>query len=94
MRLLRQKNKTATTDGTTHHTAKSHRSYFLRKNFLVGKLNNNLGYKLKPDFLDGSIPLHKFLLQFESIARSERYGWSDSTKTVALNCFDPTEQSA
>ena len=41
-----------------------------------------LGYKLKPDVYDGSVPLREFLNQFNLISRSN--GWSDSAKTVAL----------
>ena len=41
-----------------------------------------LGYKLKPDVYDGSVPLREYLNQFNLISRSN--GWSDSAKTVAL----------
>ena len=41
-----------------------------------------LGYKLKPDVYDGSVPLTEYLNQFNLISRSN--GWSDSAKTVAL----------
>jgi hypothetical protein len=41
-----------------------------------------LGFKLKPDIYDGSVPLREFLNQFNLISRSN--GWSDSAKTVAL----------
>ena len=41
-----------------------------------------LGYKLKPDVYDGSVPLREYLNQFNLISRSN--DWSDSAKTVAL----------
>jgi len=45
-------------------------------------LNSELGFKLKPDNYDGSVPLHEFITQFDLIARTNN--WSDSHKTVAL----------
>lgn len=42
----------------------------------------DLGFKLKPDTYDGSVPLREFMTQFEFIARSN--SWSDLAKTVAL----------
>jgi len=46
--------------------------------------NNNieLGYKLKPENFDGSVPLREFLAQFDLIARAN--GWSSFQKTLAL----------
>jgi len=43
---------------------------------------NELGYKLKPDNFDGTAPLREFFLQFELIARANR--WNDEIKTIAL----------
>jgi len=43
---------------------------------------NEMGYKLKPDTFDGSVPLWEFFSQFVLIARANR--WDDATKTVAL----------
>lgn len=45
-------------------------------------LNRELGFELKPDIFDGTVPLREFLSQFEMIARTNR--WSDALKTVAL----------
>jgi len=45
-------------------------------------LSHGLGYKLKPDVYDGSVPLREFLAQFNFIARANN--WSESTRTVAL----------
>lgn len=46
--------------------------------------NNNieLGYKLKPENFDGSVPLREFLAQFDLIARAN--GWNSCQKTLAL----------
>lgn len=41
-----------------------------------------LGFKLKPETNDGSVPLREFMSQFNLIAHANR--WSESTKTVAL----------
>ncbi|XP_071576725.1 uncharacterized protein [Temnothorax nylanderi] len=41
-----------------------------------------LGYKLKPDTYDGSVPLQEYFSQFNLIARANF--WDDTTKTVAL----------
>lgn len=41
-----------------------------------------LGFKLKPDIFDGTVPLREFFSQFELIARANH--WSNETKTVAL----------
>lgn len=41
-----------------------------------------LGYKLKPDNYDGSVPLREFFFQFNLIARANQ--WDDAAKTVAL----------
>lgn len=47
---------------------------------------NDLGYKLKPENYDGSVPLREFLTQFDLIARAN--GWNSGQKTVALAaCF-------
>jgi len=43
---------------------------------------NELGYKLKPDNFDGTVPLREFFSQFELIARANR--WNDEIKTIAL----------
>ncbi|KMQ87965.1 hypothetical protein RF55_12625 [Lasius niger] len=53
-----------------------------REQNLENNCRNDLGYKLKPDSYDGSVPLREFLTQFNLIARANR--WSDSSKTVAL----------
>jgi len=45
-------------------------------------LNSELGFKLKPNNYDGSVPLREFITQFDLIARANN--WSDSHKTVAL----------
>jgi len=45
-------------------------------------LSHGLGYKLKPDIYDGSVPLREFLAQFNFIARANN--WNESAKTVAL----------
>jgi len=45
-------------------------------------INKELGYKLKPDIFDGTVPLREFFSQFELIARANQ--WSDATKNVAL----------
>ena len=49
---------------------------------LVLYLDSELGYKLKPDLYDGSVPLREFFTQFHLIARAN--AWSESVKTVAL----------
>ncbi|CAL1672121.1 unnamed protein product [Lasius platythorax] len=41
-----------------------------------------LGYKLKPENFDGSVPLREFLAQFDLIARAN--GWNSCQKTLAL----------
>ncbi|XP_024872054.1 uncharacterized protein LOC112454735 [Temnothorax curvispinosus] len=41
-----------------------------------------LGYKVKPDTYDGTVPLHEYLSQFNLIARAN--SWNNATKTVAL----------
>ena len=41
-----------------------------------------LGFKLKPDTFDGTVPLREFFSQLNLIARANH--WSDATKTVAL----------
>ena len=41
-----------------------------------------MGFKLKPDMFDGSVPLREFFSQFSLIARAN--GWSEETKTVVL----------
>ena len=41
-----------------------------------------MGYKLKPDIYDGSVPLREFINQFDLISRSNV--WGDSAKAVAL----------
>jgi len=43
---------------------------------------NEIGYKLKPDTFDGSVPLREFFSQFALIARANR--WDDATITVVL----------
>lgn len=45
-------------------------------------VRNELGYKLKPDSFDGSVPLREFMTQFDLIARAN--AWTDSAKTVTL----------
>ncbi|KAM0730354.1 hypothetical protein ACS0PU_002683 [Formica fusca] len=45
-------------------------------------INTELGFKLKPDIFDGTVPLREFFSQFELIARANR--WSDAAKSVAL----------
>lgn len=45
-------------------------------------INKELGYKLKPDIYDGTVPLREFFSQFELIARAN--SWSEATKNVAL----------
>ena len=47
-----------------------------------GRTCFELGYKLKPDTYDGSVPLRDFLTQFDLISCFN--GWGDSTKAVAL----------
>jgi len=51
----------------------------------IENLNFKLGYKLKPDNYDGSVPLREFLTQFDLIARANN--WSDSHKTVAFTAY-------
>lgn len=41
-----------------------------------------IGYKLKPDFFDGGVPLREFFSQFDLIARANQ--WKDSAKAIAL----------
>ena len=41
-----------------------------------------LGYKLKPDTYDGTASLREFLLQFDLVARANR--WGDSFKAIAF----------
>lgn len=43
---------------------------------------NVLGFKLKPDTYDGTVPLREFLAQFEFIARANN--WDENSKTIAL----------
>ena len=55
------------------------------RNSIANSVRNNnieLGYKLKPENFDGSVPLREFLAQFELIARAN--GWNSCQKTLAL----------
>ncbi|RLU19027.1 hypothetical protein DMN91_009385 [Ooceraea biroi] len=47
-----------------------------------GGARRNLGYKLKPDIFDGTVPLREFFAQFSLIARAN--DWNESAKAVAL----------
>jgi len=49
---------------------------------VIPRERNELGYKLKPDNYDGSVPLHEFITQFNFVARAN--AWADSAKTIAL----------
>ena len=55
-----------------------------RNNELNDTLQNNfeLGYKLKPENFDGSVPLREFITQFDLIARAN--GWNSYQKALAL----------
>jgi hypothetical protein len=45
-------------------------------------IENNIGFKLKPDIYDGSAPLREFLTQFRLLSRVNN--WSDSVKVAVL----------
>lgn len=65
------------------HAAGGDRSVFLRESCDVRTPSREeIGYKLKPDTYDGSVPLREFFSQFSLIARAN--GWSEETKTAVL----------
>lgn len=46
------------------------------------RTRTDIGYKLKPDTFDGTVPVTEFFAQFDLIARTN--GWDENSKTVAL----------
>jgi hypothetical protein len=54
------------------------------QSFTNSNLNveDNIGFKLKPDIFDGSAPLREFFIQFRLLARVNN--WSDSVKVAVL----------
>jgi len=60
---------------------------------VIPRERNELGYKLKPDNYDGSVPLREFITQFNFVARAN--AWADSAKTIALaTCLRGKARSA
>lgn len=54
----------------------------VESSLLENSARNELGYKLKPDNFDGSVPLREFLTQYNLIARANN--WNDKMKTIVL----------
>lgn len=65
-----------------HQRDRSGQSNPNHSNVNIENPSTALGYKLKPDTFDGSVPLREFLVQFNLIARANK--WDDAAKVVAL----------